>query len=163
MPNTLLVENQKVVPIAAPKSYSSIAAASVWLSLKNYEHVAWIINTGAWAGGTAAVTLSQATAVAGTGSKAIAFSSMWVNTVALADTFTKTAVVSNTFNLDTAGLCYIVELESDTLDVSGGFDCAQIAVASPGANADFYNIVAVLGALHMSRYPGAKPPTALLD
>lgn len=163
MPNTYVVENQKIVPISPPKSYSSIAAASVWLSLKNYEHVAWIINTGLWAAGTAAVTLNQATAVAGTASKAIAFSWMWVNTAALADTYTKTAVTSNTFNLDTAGLTYIVELDTDSMDVTGGFDCAQIAVASPGANADLYNIVAILGGPWMSRYPGAKMPTALLD
>lgn len=163
MPNTLLVENQKVVPISPPKSYSSIAAAVVWLSLKNYEHVTWIINTGLWPAGTAAVTVNQAKAVAGTSSKAVAFASMWVNTAALADTYTKTAVTSNTFNLDTAGLTYIVEIEADALDVTGGFDCVSIAVASPGANADLYNIVAILGSNTMSRYPGATQPTALLD
>lgn len=163
MMNTRLVENIKVVQISSPKSYSSAAATTQYMSMKNYQHITWIINTGLWPAGTAAVTLAQATAVAGTATKALAFSWMWVNTAALIDTFTKTAVTSNTFNLDTAGLTYIVELDSSDLDVSNGFDCAALLVASPGANADLYNIVALCGRDSLTRYPGATLPTAILN
>jgi hypothetical protein len=160
---TRMMETQKIVQISAPKSYSGIASTTQYLSMKNYQHVAWIINTGLWPAGTAAVTLAQATTVSGTSTKALAFSWMWVNTAALIDTFTKTAVTSNTFNLDTAGLTYVVEVDASDCDVTGGFDCVALLVASPGANADLYNIVAVLGNTSTSRYPGATLPTAILN
>src|ERR1022692_3257485 len=123
-----------------PQSYSSLTNVAQYLSMKLYGRVVFRIDTGAWAAGTAAVTLAQATAVAGTGTKALAFAEMWVNTVAAPDTFTQTAVVANTFVLDTAALTYLIEVDANQLDNANSFDCVAVIVASPGANADFYNI-----------------------
>ena len=118
------------------------------------------IQTGAWAGGTAAVTLKQALTVAGGSSKALAFTSMWVNTAGAPDTFTKTAVVSNTFNLDTANLLYLIEVVASDLDVDNVFDCVGVNIASPGANADFYGTTYILG---FPRYPADALATSLTD
>lgn len=160
--NQLLVENYKVVGLNEAKNYTGAAAGTVWLSLKNYNHITYVIKTGAWAAGTAAVTLLQATAVAGTGSKALAFGFpfVWISTVATADTQTKTAVVSNTFNLDTANTVYVVEVDAASLDVTNNFDCIRLAIASPGANADFYDTTAFLGS---ARYKQAALPSAIID
>ncbi len=155
-----MIEYLKPVWANEPKSYSSLATTDQYISMKNYQRFMALIQTGAWAGGTAAVTLKQATTVAGGSTKALNFAEMWVNTAAAPDTFTKTAVVSNTFNLDTADLLYVIEVDASSLDVDNGFDCLCVHVATPGANADFYGILYLLGA---SRYAQALLPTSMTD
>jgi len=149
----------KPIWAAEPKSYSGAAMTAKYVSLKDAAHIRIMIQTGAWAAGTAAVTVSQATAVAGTGAKALAITKVFKDT-AVAGTLVETAVASNTFNLDTANSLYILEIDSAELDVAGGFDCLTLAVASPGANADFYGVTYLLEDL---RYAQATPPTVLTD
>ena len=158
--NTALIEQTKPVWACEPKNYTGSANTIKYASLKNYDRMLVFIQTGAWAGGTAAVTLKQATDVSGTSNKALGFSYVWVNTAAAPDTFTRTAVTSNTFNLDTANLLYVIEVRASDLDVDNGFDTVGVNVATPGANADFYGITYVLGA---PRYPQASTPTSLTD
>lgn len=158
--NTRLIESLLPVWACEPKSYSGAANTIKYVSLKNYDRLMVYIQTGAWAGGTAAVTLKQATAVAGTGAKALSFSWMWVNTAAAPDTYTKTAVASDTFNLDTANLLYVIEVVASDLDVANSFDCVGVNIASPGANADFYGVTYTLG---NARFPQASLPTSLSD
>jgi hypothetical protein len=137
----------------APASYSGAAATAEYFSLKNYDHITFIVQTGAWAGGTAAVTINQATAVAGTGAKALAFDWVWVDGV-------KTAVTSNTFNLAAANKLYVIEVDAASLDTNNGFDCLGLAIASPGANADFYGVTAILSG---ARDMGASPAASITD
>lgn len=158
--NTALIEQTKPVWACEPKNYTGAANTIKYASLKNYDRMLIFIQTGAWAGGTAAVTLKQATDVSGTSNKALAFSYVWINTAGAPDTFTKTTVSSNTFNLDTANLLYVIEVRASDLDVDNQFDTVGVNVASPGANADFYGVVYLMGA---PRYSQASPPTALTD
>lgn len=76
-----------------------------------------------------AVTLKQATAVAGTSEKALAFDTMWANTdTAAGDTLTETAVTSDTFTTgttDNKNLMYVIDVKADDLDVANGFDCLR--------------------------------------
>lgn len=153
------VELNKLIWAVEPKNYTGAACADKYVSLKNYGHMTVVIITGAWAGGTAAVTLKQATAVAGTGAKALAFPLQW-NDAAESGTLVKTAVVANTFNLATANKMYVIEVPAESLDVDGGFDCVTLAVATPGANADFYGAIYVLPE---AKYAQATPPSALVD
>lgn len=154
-----LVEKAKFIWAAEPKNYTGAAMADKYVSLKNYGQLTIVILTGAWAAGTAAVTLSQATAVAGTGAKALAFTDYW-DDVTTSGTLVKKAAVSNTFNLGTALKMYVIHVDDRMLDVAGGFDCVTLAVASPGANADFYGVAYILGD---ARYQQATPPSALVD
>jgi len=149
----------KPIWAAEPKNYTGAAMTAKYVSLKDSAHIRIQIQTGAWAAGTAAVTLSQATAVAGTGAKALAFTKVWKDT-AVSGTVVETAVAANTFNLDTANSLYIVEVDAAELDTTNGFDCLTLAVASPGANADFYGVTYLLEDL---RYAQATPPTVLTD
>jgi hypothetical protein len=68
-----LVEQQHVVPAVWPVDFNTAANPGDYVSMKNYKHLTVVImqNT---AGGTAAVTMLQASAVAGTGEKALSFS-----------------------------------------------------------------------------------------
>jgi hypothetical protein len=154
-----MVEKFKFIRGAEPKNYTGAAMADAYVSLKNYGTLTIKISTGAWAGGTAAVTLTQATAVAGTGAKAIAFTDYW-DDVTTTGTLVKKAAVSNTFNLATANKSYVIHVDDRMLDVAGGFDCVTLAIASPGANNDFYNVEYILGD---ARYQQATPPSALVD
>ena len=120
-----------------------------------------MISTGAWAGGTAAVTLLQATAVAGTSAKALAFDKVYTNATSTSSaTLVETTVGSNTFNLDTANALYVVEVDTASMDVGNGFDCIALHVATPGSNNDYYAVTAITG---VGRYTGATPPDALTD
>jgi hypothetical protein len=155
----LKVQKEKILWANEPKSYSGAAATKNWVSLKDASHLTIIIVTGAWAGGTAAVTLKQATDVSGTGSKALALAKYWHDEAA-GGTLVETAAASNTFDLDTANKLYVIEVDAAELDVNGGFDCIALDVASPGANADFYAAAYVLSGL---RYGQATPPSAEVD
>jgi hypothetical protein len=156
-----LVENAKVVALAVPIDTSGAAVASDWVSLKGYSHLTIICVQGAWAGGTPAVTLAQATDVSGTSEKALGFDNYWAGTGLTDDNYAKTAVTSDTYNLAaTANTVNIIEIDASSLDVDGGFDCVQFEVASPGANAD---LIAVIGVLTGTRYPSSDPLTAIAD
>lgn len=69
----MFLENALVLWAAEPKNYTGAAVTKKFVSLKLYGKLTIVIKTGAWAAGTAAVTLKQATDVAGTGAKALAF------------------------------------------------------------------------------------------
>lgn len=154
-----LVEKYKFIRGAEPKSYSGAAMADAYVSMKNYGVLTIRISTGAWAGGTAAVTLSQATAVAGTSAKALNFVDYWDDTTTTG-TLVKKAATSNTFNLGTANKSYVIHVDDRMLDLANGFDCVTLSVASPGANADFYSVEYILSD---ARYQQATPPSALVD
>jgi hypothetical protein len=154
-----LVEEFKFLRGAEPKNYTGAAMADAYVSLKNYGTLTIKISTGAWAGGTAAVTLTQATAVAGTGAKAVAFTDYW-DDLTTTGTLVKKAASSNTFNLGTANKSYVIHVDASMLDMAGGFDCVTLSVASPGANADFYAVEYILSD---ARYQQATPPSALVD
>ena len=138
-------ENVIIVEGIEPLNITGSAKDGNYASLKHAGHVTIVIQTGAWAGGTSALTLNQATAVAGTSEKALAFSFMYTNDGAVGATaLTKTAVTSNTFNLDTANSMYVIEIETDSLDIDNGFDCVQLALATPGSNNDYVSASYVL-------------------
>lgn len=157
--NFFLHENASPVWAIEPKNYTGAAATTFYGSLKNYNSVCFLIQTGAWAAGTAAVTLAQATAVAGTATKALAFAKIWTKT-STDDLPTEVTVTSNTFNLDTANKLYIIEVKASDLDLNNGFDVVGLAVATPGANADVYGAIAIFTS---PRFAQKSPPTVLTD
>lgn len=102
-----------------------------YVSLKGYQGCTILIqvdNATIVTGG--AITLKQATSVAGTGEKELAFATMLANTDAAAsDTLTETAVTSNTFTTSTTddkNLMYVIEVDANDLDVANGFDCLRV-------------------------------------
>lgn len=156
-----LVENCKVVVGAVPIDTTGAAVDGDYVSLKGYSHCTIIIMQGAWAGGTPAVTLVQATDVSGTSEKALGFDYYWLGTALTDDNYAKTAVTSDTYNLAaTANRVNIIEIEASDLDIDNGFDCLAIDIASPGSNADLISVVYILSG---TRYPMADPITAIAD
>lgn len=160
-PNSKFHEAHKVVTALAPVSPST--AVPDYVSLKGYHKLAVIINVknGSTVTGNA-ITLKQASAVANTGEKALAFSVVQVNAdVANGDTFTETAVVSNTFTPPTTNslqMQYVIDVDPNDLDVANGFDCVRLGVAD-GAN----TVVSAVYVLWPAKYPSAAPPSAIID
>jgi hypothetical protein len=149
-------ENVMIVEAIEPLDITGAAKDGNYISCKGASHVTIVINTGAWAGGTSAVTLNQATDVSETSEKALAFSVMYTNDGATtASALTKTTVTSNTFNLDTANSMYIIEVDMDTLDADNNFDCIQLALGTPGSNADLVSATYVMS---QTRWMGDNTP-----
>jgi hypothetical protein len=150
-------EDVAVVNVVPPIDANDAALTGDWVSMKNAGHATIIINCGAGWGSAGAVTLTQATAVAGTGTKALAFSYMWTNVADItASTLVKTAVTSNTFNLSTsaAGSIYIIEVEADTLDADNDFDVLGFSLADPGA-AGLVSVTTILSSTRFLNLPDA--------
>lgn len=140
-----LVENAAIEVGAVPIDTTGAAVTGDYVSMKGFDHLTIIIQQGAWAGGTPAVTLKQASDVSATGEKALSFSWRWTKVALTGTTYTKTAVTSDTFNLPaTANTINVIEVDASSLDCDGGFDCVRVAIASPGANADLIAVTYIL-------------------
>lgn len=153
-----LVDKVKFVEGCSPAALTSTAGDGDYISLKNFDHLTVVIqvnNATTVTGG--AVTLKQATAVAGTGEKALAFDKVWTNIdTGASDTLVETAVTSNTFTTNTTDnkdLMYVIEVEASDLDTANGFDCVRVDVASM-ANA-------VGSVLYMAHAPAYNPAIAI--
>lgn len=153
-----LATRAQIVQALAAANYTGAAGAGAYITTKNVGHVTIIIQTGAWAGGTAAVTINQATDIAGDGpAKALAFSTYYTDVASVGNGLVPTAVVSNTFNLSVANETAVIEIDSASLDLLNGFDCISLQVATPGSNADYYAAVYVLDG--PVSYAGNSPPS----
>ena len=134
-----MVKNCAVVQAFPPIDTTGAIQTGTVINLKKFDHVTIIIDQGAWAAGTPAVTLTQDTSVAGAPAvKALAFTHMFTNTAAPgSNVFVDTAVVASTFDLTAvANVTTVIEVDTDSLDITGGFDCIGVVIQSPGANAD---------------------------
>ena len=134
-----------------------------YVSLKDYARFTAIITVdNATTVTGSAITLKQATAVAGTGEKALAFTKVWINEdTAASDVLTETAVVSSTFttdDTDAKNLIYVVEVDTATLDSNNDFDCIRVGTADATAA-----IVSVVYILHGARYPQDVMKSAIVD
>lgn len=136
-----------------------------YVSMKHYQHITvHILVDNATTVTGSAITLKQATAVAGTSEKALAFTKMWANIdIDAGDTLTETAVASNTFTTDATdakNLHYIIEVDAADLDIANGFDCIRAGTANATAA-----VVAVYYQLSEPSYAGdvASLPSAIID
>lgn len=158
--NSKLVEAFKIV-----EGLHAVAPSSTtpdYVSLKNAIRLTIIINvknTTAVTG--SAITLKQATAVAGTSEKALAFSVVHANTdTGAADTLTETTVSSNTFttaNTNSKNLMYVIDVDPSSLDVANSFDCVRLGTG------DATNATVTANYIIHTRYPKATPPAAITD
>lgn len=136
---------------------------SAYVSLKNVVKAYVVVYMDQ--GNAATVTLSvlQATAVAGTGSKAISNACpIWANQDSAASDTLVAQTAATTFTTSAAVKHKIVMFEiipQSHLDLANGYDC--IAVSTGASNAA--NITSALFFLTPLGYQQATPPSALTD
>ena len=131
--------------------------------MKHYNHLTVVVGlTPASGTDTAAITLKQATDVAGTGVKALAFTRAWRNPVSTSnDTLTETAYASSiTTSAVAAQEMFVLEINGEDLDVAGGFDCVRVDITDPGAVS---TPAFALYILSEPRFAQETPPSAIVD
>ena len=164
--NARLDEQVTTVVAAAGLLLTSTLGDTTYVSLKGFNRCQIIITIadGTTVTGTA-VTLKQATAVAGTGEKALAFTRMLANTdYAASKVMTETAVTSNTFTTQTTNSkdsVYIIDVDASSLDVANGFDCLRVDCTGHAATAS--RGCTVVYNLYGKRFSGTTAADAILD
>lgn len=132
--NAQFVEQALIAWVLASVVPSS--AAPKYVSLKGYERALVVIKAvNATTVTGSAITLKQATDVAGDSSKAIAFTSAYrtLDIGTNGDTLSSFAVTSNTFTTDATNSknnIYMIEVTPDMLDYNNGFDCFTVGVGN---------------------------------
>ena len=127
------VTSHQIEVVHVPKDITGSAQAGDYISLKEAAGIVFVITQGAWAGGTPAVTISQATDVTNSLSdaKAVSFTEVYRKTGISNTKWSRVAVTSDTFNLTTtANTVTAIEIGVDQLDRSNGFDCVQLNITS---------------------------------
>ena len=140
-----LVEEMQIVPAITPVDLQTGANNGDYISFKNYRHCTVIIYTGiGTAGDDEVISLTQATEVAGSTTKALNIDTIYYKVGATAvtavETFTK-ATQTAAATYDTDGIdgaenvaMYVLEVDADDLDVDNGYDCMRVNVADVGGN-----------------------------
>lgn len=160
-PNVLLSEQAKMVNglFAIVPSGSTPA----YVSMKGYNKCTVLlkVSNGTTVTGSA-IALKQASAIAGTGVKALAFTTARRNIdLAAADALADFAVASNTFTTDSTNsklLMYEITIDESTLDNANSFDCIRADTGnSTNATVDVTYI------LWPAKFGKSTPLTAVAD
>jgi hypothetical protein len=178
MMNTDLMESINIVSAFAPGTDINTDASGDYVSLKNYDGCLVVFHKAAGtAGDDPSIKLQQATAVAGTGAKALNFNHIYhkIGATALSaiGTFTKVELTSETDDLDLVSVnstdlltdvgetLIVVNVRASDLDVDNGFDCINLEIE--GDDLSNATLAAAYYILYNCRYPGPTPPSAIAD
>jgi hypothetical protein len=133
-----------------------------YVSMKNYAQCFVVFHVTQGNAATIAVTIEQATAVAGTSSKAITVAvPIWANQdCAASDTLVRqTDAVSFTTSAAVKHKQVIFQIDASTLDIANGFDCLTVITGASNAG----NITSAQYYLCGARFQQATPPAAITD
>lgn len=143
--NHQLAEVLHVVNAIPPVNITA-GASGLWVNLHHWRRCLVLLAQGAWASGTPAITLQQATDNGGTGAKTLSIDRYWQTAPSdqTHDTITLTTAASNTFNLpNTANTVTLLEVHSNDLDIANSFDHFQCVIGAPSAT-DLFCMLYVL-------------------
>jgi len=161
---SLLKENAVPILACAPAALTSTSGDGLYVSTKGYRKCQiLLVQANATTVTTGAVTLLQASDVAGTGAKALAFTTYWYNhdvTSSTAATLTSATATSNTFNTNTTAsknIMYLIDVAASDLDKTNSFDCLRVDITG---SAGSYG--AVVYTLYDPIYAGS-PISAMTD
>jgi hypothetical protein len=146
----LMVEKQKIYWAYEPKSWAGAAMTAKYVSLKNYNHLTVIIQSGANAGARA-IHMHKATNVSAGSAENLRITRMWTD-IAVAGTLVETVVAANTFNINTANSIWVIEIDAADLMNDAltpfaaetlAFDCVCLEMDNQ-AGADFVGVLYIL-------------------
>jgi len=149
-----------IVEAITPQAGAAITGD--YISLKNVHKLRVVVHINQANAAQVAITIEQATAVAGTGHVPITVAvPIYVcESAAASDAFVREAAdaVAYTTTVGTTHKIVVFEIDPATLNVAGGFDCITVITAASNAGnitSAFYELV--------QRYQQATPPSAILD
>ena len=156
----MLPQVSKIVEAIKPQAGAGITGA--YVSLKNAGLAIVVVHINQANAATVAITLQQATTVAGGGTKVITKAvPIWANEdCVVSDTLVRqTDAVGFTTSAATKQKVMVFAVDPATLDMANGFDCLTVLTAASNAA----NITSAMYYLVDARYQQATPPTAVAD
>jgi len=160
--NETFVESFKIVQGIQPRTTNG-GFSSDWVSLKNINKAIIVVNLTQAAGHATAFTLAQATAVAGTGTKAVTNNvPIWANEdCATSDTLVRqTDAKAYTITNDIKNKMIVFEVDpAIAMDTANDFDCLGLTVAD---SSQATNIASVEFFLY-AKYQQVIKPSAITD
>ena len=176
--NTDIMENIQLVSAFSPGTDINSDAEGDWVSLKGFDGCVVIFHKAAGtAGDDPSIVLNQATAVAGTSSKALTFNHIYhkIGATALSaiGTFTKVDLTTATADLDLVSVngsdlltdvgetLIAINVRASDLDVDNNFDCLQLTIE--GDDIGNATLASAYYLLYNARYPGNPVPSAIAD
>jgi hypothetical protein len=153
---------QETKLVTALKPQAGAALTGAYVSLKNYGRCFVMVDIDQANAATMAISIEQASAVAGTGSKVITVAvPIWANQdCATTDTLVRqTDAVDFTTSAAVKVKKVVFEIDPATLDINNGFDCVCVKTAASNAA----NITAASYVLTTPRFSGATPASAVVD
>lgn len=157
--NATLAEQAKPVLGLAPVVPST--STPDYVSLKNYERceIMVLVKNATTVTGSA-ITVKQATAVAGTSEKALTITKGLRNIdLAADDALASFDITSSTFTTDSTNsknLLYVIDVKAEDLDTNNGFDCIRAGTGDATAAT-----VTVMYRLYGPKY--STVPSAIID
>lgn len=165
-----LIENSQVVPAILPIDVAAGNQIGDYVSLKNYNRceIKFVKNAGT-AGQDPTIALYQATAVAGTGAKALNFTTIYrkqaaTNLTAVGTVTKTTQTAAATYTEGSSGeetAVWIIDIQASDLDVANGFDCIRADIQSGGSTAGAIGYLEYR--LYEPRFAQATTPSAIAD
>lgn len=160
-----------------PVDMATGANSGDWVSLKNYQRCAIILfKEPGTAGNDPVITLQQASAVAGTGAKALNINEVYKKQAATnlqsVGTYTRSTAASpasnDTFSTNTwtnsdlaeQAAIVIIDVKAEDLDKANNFDCIRVTIADVGTAGQFGGL---LYCLHDPKYADPALPSAIGD
>lgn len=158
---TTLPEVTKIVQALTPAA-DAAGRTGAYVSMKNAGRCFVVVNIGQANAAPVPITIEQATAVAGTGSKAITnVVPIWSNLdTSVTDDLVRAAnAVSYSTDTGIKNKVVVFQIDGRSLDIANGFDCI---VVKTGAS-NVANITSAMYIMTDLRYAQATPPSAVLD
>lgn len=160
-----LLENLNIGSLIAPVDLSGGANTGDWINVKNYQEFAIVVFKAAGtAGDDPTLTVLQATAAAGTGSKALDFTTIYTKqdtALTSVGTWTKvTQAADNTYTDATSAedqAIWVVHFKTSELDAANDFDFVSCSIADVGTNAQLGCVFIVLGEPRYAEAPEDAP------
>jgi hypothetical protein len=141
-----LLEQYDIVPGVLPYDAAGAAGNGDYVSLKLHPEVTVVfIKMAGDAGEDPTITLQQATAVAGTGVKALTFTDIYTkqgaDLTAVGQWTRVTQTAASTYTSATGGETaevWAIPIRASQLDVDNGFDCIRASVADLGSGSSVF-------------------------
>jgi len=158
---TTLPEQTKIVQALAPAT-DAAGRTGAYVSMKNAARCFVVVSITQGNAAPVPVTIEQATAVAGTGSKVITnVVPIWadLDTSVTDDLVRAVNAVSYTTDAGVKNKVVVFQIDGRSLDIANGFDCI---VVKTGAS-NVANITSAIYVMTDLRFSQATPPSAIVD